>query len=84
MTPLSIVFVGGTGTISSAASARALEEGHAVTVLNRGQSTLRPVAAGAELLVADMRDAASMTDAVAGREFDVVVDMVAFTPEHVA
>ncbi|MES2093631.1 MAG: SDR family oxidoreductase [Actinomycetota bacterium] len=84
MTPRSILFIGGTGTISSAASARAIEEGHEVALLNRGQSTLRPVAIGAEVLVADVRDRASVTDALAGREFDVVIDMVAFTPEHVA
>ena len=84
MTALSILFIGGTGTISSAASARALEEGHKVTLLNRGQTTLRLAPVGAEALVADIRDAASITDTLAGREFDVVVDMVAFTPEHVA
>ena len=84
MTALSILFIGGTGTISSAASARALEEGHKVTLLNRGQTTLRLAPVGAEALVVDIRDAASITDTLAGREFDVVVDMVAFTPEHVA
>ena len=84
MTPLSILFIGGTGTISSAASARALEEGHEVTLLNRGQSILRPAAVGAEVLVADVRDPASLKSALGDREFDVVVDMVAFTPGHVA
>jgi len=84
MTPLSILFIGGTGTISSAASARALDQGHEVTLLNRGQSMLRPVAVGAEVIIADVRDPTSVTAALAGREFDVVVDMVAFTPGHVA
>jgi nucleoside-diphosphate-sugar epimerase len=84
MTPLSILFIGGTGTISTAASALAVEEGHAVTLLNRGQTSLRPVPAGAEVLVGDVRDSTAMTEALRDREFDVVVDMVAFTPEHVA
>jgi nucleoside-diphosphate-sugar epimerase len=55
-----------------------------VTLLNRGRTSLRPVPVGAEVLVADVRDARSMSDALHGREFDVVVDMVAFTPDHVA
>ncbi len=83
MAPLTILFIGGTGTISSAATALAVQQGHSVTVLNRGESTLRPVAPGAEVLSADVRDPAAMRDALGDREFDVVVEMVAFTPEHV-
>jgi nucleoside-diphosphate-sugar epimerase len=80
----SVLFIGGTGTISSEASALAVRRGLSVTLLNRGQSSLRPVAEGAEVLVADVRDPASVRAAIGERDFDVVIDFVAFTPEHVA
>jgi nucleoside-diphosphate-sugar epimerase len=83
MTSPRILFIGGTGIISSAASALAVERGFEVTLLNRGQSTIRPAADGAEVLTADIRDADSVTRALKGREFDVVADFLAFTPEHV-
>jgi nucleoside-diphosphate-sugar epimerase len=83
MTALRILFIGGTGTLSSACGERALAAGHELTLLNRGRATTRPAPAGAELLCADIRDAASVREAVGAREFDVVADFVAFTPEHV-
>jgi nucleoside-diphosphate-sugar epimerase len=83
MTALRVLFIGGTGILSSACGERALAAGHELTVLNRGRAAARPVPAGAELLRADIRDATSVREAVGGREFDVVANFVAFTPEHV-
>jgi nucleoside-diphosphate-sugar epimerase len=83
MTALRILFIGGTGTLSSACGERALAAGHELTLLNRGRAATRPAPAGAELLCADIRDAVSVREAVGAREFDVVADFVAFTPEHV-
>jgi nucleoside-diphosphate-sugar epimerase len=80
---LKVLFIGGTGTISSASARLAVERGIELSVLNRGQSTLRPVPEGARLIQADVRDPAAVRAALAGQEFDVVVDFVAFTPEHV-
>ena len=83
MSAQSILFIGGTGIISSAASARAVELGFDVTLLNRGSSHLRPPAEGAEVLNADIRDAHAVAAALGDREFDVVAQFLAFTPEHV-
>jgi nucleoside-diphosphate-sugar epimerase len=83
MTALRILFIGGTGIISSACAPRALAAGHELTVLNRGTTSIRPAPAGAEVLHADIRDGASVRAAVGDREFDVVVNFVAYTPEHV-
>jgi len=81
--PLTILFIGGTGVISSACVERAVAGGADVTVLNRGTTSLRPLAAGARLLTADARDPASVREALKDRQFDVVADFVAFTPDHV-
>ena len=81
---LSVLFIGGTGVISAAAARRAVDVGHRLAILSRGNESLRPVPGGAELIRADIRDTASVSAALAGRTFDVVVDFVAFTADHVA
>jgi nucleoside-diphosphate-sugar epimerase len=53
-----------------------------VTVLNRGSSR-RPLPDAVRELVADVRDADAVRDAVGDTSFDVVADFLAFTPEHV-
>jgi nucleoside-diphosphate-sugar epimerase len=78
-----VLFIGGSGIISSACSWRAAELGLELVVLNRGQTALRPLPPQATLLRADIRDPASMRDALGGREFDSVVDWIAFAPEQV-
>ena len=78
------MFIGGTGVISTACSQRAVELGIDLCVLNRGQSgAKRRLPAGVEVVQADIRDPASARGALGSREFDVVADFVAFTPEHV-
>jgi nucleoside-diphosphate-sugar epimerase len=79
--PRSILFIGGTGVISTAAAERAVALGHRLTILNRGRST-RPVPEGAEILTADVRDASAVRAALAGREFDAVADFITFTPDQ--
>lgn len=78
-----VLFIGGTGIISSACSALAVERGIDLHVLNRGTTSSRPLPEGATLLQGDIRDPASARAAVGDREFDAVVDWVAFTPDHV-
>ncbi|WP_434613664.1 SDR family oxidoreductase [Arthrobacter sp. A5] len=80
----SILFIGGTGVISAAAVERAVAQGHRVTVLNRGVSSLRPAPKDAEVLQADVRDGAAVQAALGNRRFDAVADFVSFTPEHAA
>jgi len=82
MSATTVLFIGGTGIISSAASALAAERGMEVTLLNRGRSQREP-AEGVEVLTADIADDAAVDAALAGREFDVVADMIAFTPDQV-
>lgn len=77
------LFIGGTGTISSACVDRAVETGFDVTVLNRGVSDSWPPRPDVTLIKADIRDPAAVREALGRRSFDVVADFVAFTPEHV-
>ncbi len=79
---LRTLFIGGSGIISSACVAEAVERGHEVTVLNRG-SGRRDLPEAVERVVADVRDPASVREALGDREFDAVADFVAFTPDHV-
>jgi nucleoside-diphosphate-sugar epimerase len=83
MDALRVLFVGGSGIISSACSELAVARGLDLYVLNRGQSHNRPLPAEATVLHGDIRDPLSVTKAIDGLDFDVVVDWVAFTPEHV-
>ncbi len=51
--------------------------------MNRGQNQLRPAPAGARPIQADIRDLASAKAALAGQQFDVVVDFIAYTPDQI-
>jgi nucleoside-diphosphate-sugar epimerase len=80
---MKVLFIGGTGVISSACAELALTRGVELYLLNRGESA-RPVPVGAQVLRADIRDRAQTQAALAGLTFGAVVDWVAFTPEHIA
>ncbi|MCS3841809.1 NAD-dependent epimerase/dehydratase family protein [Microbacterium sp. AK031] len=75
----SILYLGGTGTISAACVRRSIERGHDVTVVNRG-SARRALPDGVTVISADIHDAAALTAALGGREFDTVADFLSFTP----
>ncbi len=77
-----VLFVGGTGIISSGCSPAVLEAGHELWLLNRGRSALAPPP-GAHHLEGDARDPAAVRRAVGGRDWDVVVQWLAFTPDQV-
>ena len=79
---MKILFIGGTGIISSACSALAVEQGFDLYLLNRGQGS-RPVPEGATVLHGDIRDPQSVKSALGNQRFDVVVNWVAYTPEHI-
>lgn len=84
MAALGILFIGGNGTISAAASRLAIARGHELTLLNRGVSGGRPPIEGARSLVGDAGDPASLARAVGDERFDVVANFRSFTPEQTA
>jgi nucleoside-diphosphate-sugar epimerase len=80
---MNVLFIGGTGIISSACARLALERGIDLTFLSRGQSTRHPVPAGVKVLRGDIRDPPSVRAALGDRRFDAIVEWIAFVPAHI-
>src|SRR6202167_2224625 len=77
---MKILFIGGTGIISTASTALAVERGMDVTLLTRGQHDAK-LPPGVKTLLADVNDPAlSQRLQQDSLEFDAVVDWIAFTP----
>ena len=76
------LFIGGTGTISTAISQLCVQLGWELTLLNRGTHRER-MPEGVEQIAADMNDRADVQAKLAGRKFDVVADFIAFTVDQV-
>jgi nucleoside-diphosphate-sugar epimerase len=80
---MKVLFIGGTGLISSACARLAVARGVELYLLNRGQ-TSRPVPEGARVLHGDVHQPDSVQHALGNLTFDVVVNWIAFTPAQVS
>ncbi|KRE25152.1 SDR family oxidoreductase [Paenibacillus sp. Soil522] len=80
---MKVLFIGGTGLISEAVSRLAIARGIELYLFNRGKRD-GFVPDGAKVITGDIRDAHAAAAALQGHVFDVVVDWIAFTPEHVS
>jgi len=78
---MKVLFVGGTGFISTAVSRMALARGIELYHLNRGQR--QAPMPGVHHLKADARQPASARAALGEHHFDAVVDWICYTPEDV-
>ena len=79
---MKVLFIGGTGNISTACTRLAAEKGIEILIFNRGQS-LDSVRGQAQFIKGDIRDVASAADALKQHRFDVVVDWVVYQPQHI-
>ena len=79
---MKVLFIGGTGVISSACSRLAVERGMELYLFNRGRTT-RPIPEGAHVLRGDFRDIEAVRHVLGDHAFDAVVDWIALTPDHV-
>ena len=77
-----VLFIGGTGIISTACTRLAAERGIDLTLLTRGRRAAG-LPDGVKTLTVDIEDAAKVDGALGGHGFDAVVDWIAFTPEQI-
>ncbi|HOM92675.1 MAG TPA: NAD-dependent epimerase/dehydratase family protein, partial [Rectinema sp.] len=77
-----VLFIGGTGNISSACTNEALRKGFEVFHLNRGN---RPEKERSEVKVlrANIREPEAVRKAIGSLRFDSVVQFLAFEPKHI-
>jgi nucleoside-diphosphate-sugar epimerase len=81
---MKILFIGGTGIISSACSDLVVSRGHELFVLNRSTSAKHPLPGGATLLKGDIHaDEAQLVSLVSGHHFDAVVDYIAYSVDDI-
>lgn len=78
-----VLFVGGTGLISSACSSAAQAAGHELWLVTRGRSNLPAAVPADRIITADATNAAELRSALNGMSWDVVVQWVALRPDHV-
>jgi nucleoside-diphosphate-sugar epimerase len=82
---MNVLFIGGTGLISTAIARQLLERGDHVTLFNRGKSENRlPADAAVDVIHGDRKDYGAFEAQFADKHYDVVVDMVAFHPDDTA
>ncbi|MDR1306188.1 MAG: NAD-dependent epimerase/dehydratase family protein [Treponema sp.] len=87
---MKVLFIGGTGTISAAISRRVLELGWELWLLNRGNRAPETWNAGAaggrparlHHIRCDIADEAEAAGQLAGLDFDVAADFIAYTPDQ--
>lgn len=79
---MKVLFIGGTGFISTAVSRMALAKGIDLYHLNRGKR--QGAMPGIKHLIADFHNQQETEKALEGLEFDVIVDWIAYKPEDVA
>jgi nucleoside-diphosphate-sugar epimerase len=76
---MKVLFIGGTGNISTACSRLALERGFELALLTRGKRALPADLAGARCIHADITDPAAVERALGSEMFDCVVQFIGFT-----
>ncbi len=78
---MKVLFIGGTGFISTAVSLLAVERGFELYLLNRGERGSAPP--GSQLIIADIYQPSQLKSALQDMHFDVVVDWIAYTPQDI-
>ena len=79
---MKVLFIGGTGIISTACTKLAAQRGIEVTLLTRGRHEAT-VPSAVTVVNVDLQDKTAAARALAGASFDAVVDWIAFTPAHI-
>ena len=77
-----VLFIGGTGNISTASTRLAVERGIDVTLLTRGQRSA-DIPAGVHTITTDIENESLVAAALGNQTWDAVVDWIAFTPAQI-
>lgn len=77
---MKVLFIGGTGNISTPSSKLAVAKGMDLYLLNRGQAKVQ--VEGAQTIIGDINKPNELTE-LKKHEWDVVVNWIAFTPEDI-
>jgi nucleoside-diphosphate-sugar epimerase len=77
---MKVLFIGGTGIITTDTARLAIARGYDVTLLNRGTSKLVPE--GARQLHADVYDRNALERVLGDESFDVILDCISYTPSE--
>lgn len=78
---MKVLFIGGTGTISTAISRQLLDEGHELYLINRG-SRNDVLQTNFTALTVDIGDEAAVAEMIKDLSFDVVCDFIGFVPSQ--
>lgn len=76
---MKVLFIGGTGTISTAISNVLAKRGDELYLINRGNSNDR-VPDNVKIIIADINNEADVAEKISGMSFDVVCDFIGFVP----
>lgn len=79
---MKVLFIGGTGTISTDISKKLIEEGNELYLINRGNNNKR-LPEGYHEIICDINDEALVAEKIKGMSFDVVVNFIAFAPDQI-
>ena len=79
---MKVLFIGGTGIISTACSELAVQRGIDLTLVTRGQHPSR-LTVQVKSITVDIHDVAAASQKLEGSFFDAVVDWIAFTPADI-
>ncbi len=78
---MKVLYIGGTGNISTASSLKAIDQSIDLYLLNRGTTGVE--IPGAKTLLGDIRNTDEMKVLLKEHTWDVVVNWIAFTPEDI-
>lgn len=77
---MQVLVIGGSRFIGLSVVQRLLQDGHRITLLNRGKNP-DPFGTRVSRVIGDRADSSSLGRALSRREFDVVIDVIAFREE---
>lgn len=77
-----VLFIGGTGLISTAVSERVVKQNFELYLLNRGNNA-ENIPYGSKLIQADIKDIVTVEELLKDYAFDIVVNWIGFSPTDV-